>query len=495
MDKFNDIWKNRFNDGDTPVGDWNTPDQVVWESILPHVAPQKRDRTLVFWLLGILLIGLLFLGYFTLIHYNKKHALNTDLPFTTTIKDDILVNTEVEKEYNIQHIGKEIENEKSSNTAEISTSLANKKEIITRVKKGRSVPVHMEKGKELHANKTSKSNKAAPHLKSELVVDRINESTININAEKFNMEKEGFLNIEKDQIDKSKNITDLALLPNKKLEILNFNKKEVLPQKVKSEFSGNVKSKNIVFGIRTGVEFLQHKISASYQSDLAPFDFNYTDNAGWFTAVDVQVPLNKFLDITGSIQYESVETSSGHNSNLAYSISDEENSNSNDYTLNLATPYGLSEAKFRFNRNEDIGTDEVDLLVDFHSQHTLRNLTLPIGIKIYPLGKRQRYIPFAKIGFGTNYLFDISNSIQSIDTHHDAITYTSKGSSDFESPNLNNWHFDLQLGLGFGYYITNKFQLNLYYNWSRGLNPVFEQGNYQTRLDRHYLSIGLLNTF
>ena len=34
MDKFNDIRKNRFNEGDTPVGDWNMPDAAVWESIL-----------------------------------------------------------------------------------------------------------------------------------------------------------------------------------------------------------------------------------------------------------------------------------------------------------------------------------------------------------------------------------------------------------------------------------------------------------------------------
>jgi len=33
MDRFNDIWKNRFNAEEVPVDDWSSPGDAVWSSI------------------------------------------------------------------------------------------------------------------------------------------------------------------------------------------------------------------------------------------------------------------------------------------------------------------------------------------------------------------------------------------------------------------------------------------------------------------------------
>jgi len=49
----------------------------------------------------------------------------------------------------------------------------------------------------------------------------------------------------------------------------------------------------------------------------------------------------------------------------------------------------------------------------------------------------------------------------------------------------------MRLGLGLDYNITNSIQVNLNMDWSRGLNPIFEQENYNTKINRYRLSFGL----
>ena len=73
MDRFDDIWKNRFNEEEFSEGDWNTPDEKVWEGIVPHV--DAKDDRRPFWMIllgigivAILLLSILFLGYNILAH-------------------------------------------------------------------------------------------------------------------------------------------------------------------------------------------------------------------------------------------------------------------------------------------------------------------------------------------------------------------------------------------------------------------------------------------
>jgi hypothetical protein len=59
MDRFDDIWKNRFNEEEFPVGDWNSPDEEVWKAISDEAVPKNNNRrALWFWLSlgGILLL-------------------------------------------------------------------------------------------------------------------------------------------------------------------------------------------------------------------------------------------------------------------------------------------------------------------------------------------------------------------------------------------------------------------------------------------------------
>jgi len=226
---------------------------------------------------------------------------------------------------------------------------------------------------------------------------------------------------------------------------------------------------------------------------LSPFDFNYQDSWGWQTNFSLNFELNNYADAFVGLQFDQVKTTSGHNSELQYNVLEEENPSDplNGYALSLATPYGLSGATFNFNRGQNLAANEVDLVVDFNSEHLIRNWSLPIGTAIYPLGKKRKFIPSATIGFGINYLAQITNKIQSIETHHDAIQYDDSGTSTFVSPDLEKWHFDYRLGLNAKYELKRNLHLQLNYDWTRGLNPIFKFENYETKIDRHQISLGL----
>jgi opacity protein-like surface antigen len=113
---------------------------------------------------------------------------------------------------------------------------------------------------------------------------------------------------------------------------------------------------------------------------------------------------------------------------------------------------------------------------------------------VYPIGRKQLFTPAVTLGFGFNYLSSIANSVNYIETNHDAIQYDAEGSV-FAQPSINNWHYDIRLGLGFQYRLNTYLQVQLSYDWTRGLNPIFQQEAYETRIDRHHLSVGLIKSF
>lgn len=481
MDRFDDIWKNRFNEEEFSESDWNTPDENVWEGIIPRVDPQKDKRSLLVIWLGVGIISILLVSILTL-DKNKK---------TSTIETasfENLIPAPTEPTYKIAIIKDD-------------TSEQNQKPLKNNSTEMLSEPLEVDDSpKNIYiksSNKTSlksniktvvfSNNISADSISNEINPARDEQSTLSISKK---LEKV----IQTDGM-KDKTIgKNVISVPS--LNMFLSRGKEIHPIQFSSEFETTKKIK-YTLGAGTGATFWQHRISNDYANDLSPFDFNYQDAWGWQTSLSLNVAMNNYFDAYVGFQFEQVQTTSGHNSDLTYNVLEEDNPSNplNGYALNLATPYGLSGATFNFNRGQTLASDEVDLLVDFNSEHLIRNFSMPIGTVIYPLGKKRKFVPTANLGFGVNYLAQISNKIQSVETHHDAIQYDDSGSSTFVSPDLQKWHFDYRLGLGLKYEVQRNLHLQLNYNWIRGLNPIFKLENYETRIDRHQISIGLSKSF
>ncbi|MFK7774796.1 MAG: autotransporter outer membrane beta-barrel domain-containing protein [Saprospiraceae bacterium] len=483
MDRFDDIWKNRFNEEDFSDSDWNTPDEDVWEGILPHVDPEKDKRSLwMIWLglgigISILLISILTLNKNSQISTNELDSFGTLISETTEPSNTITTNG----------IGNNISNPNQEPLTNKSTQIINEALTInvspTKTNKINSSNTYLKSKTQTVFNSTISTDLTPTEINSE----RNGTSTLSTSKKLENVILEDGM---KNKIFEENLISIPSL--NMFLSVDNF----VHPIHISPEFETKDK-RMFSFGFRTGATFWKHRISNDYTSDLSPFDFNYQDGLGWQASFSLNYELNNYFDVFANLQYEQVKTTSGHNSNLTYSVLEEDNSSDplNGYALSLATPYGLSGATFNFNRGQALASDEVNLLVDFNSEHMIRNLSIPVGVAIYPFGKNQKFIPSARLGFGVNYLAQISNKIQSIETHHDAIQYDDSGSSTFVSPDLEKWHFDYRLGLGLKYELQRNLHLQVNYDWTRGLNPIYKFENYETRIDRHQVSIGLTRSF
>jgi len=371
MDKFNDIWKNRFNEGDTPLGDWNTPDDAVWDNILPHV-PVKKDNRRKWWLLSLLILAGLVLIYFSLVKTGANKTTTFKDPKTVVNTSNVLANLQektplTSKATSENSLGNKILDTDERLNKKVKPILKDNKLSVVEIKKYKS-PTTTTK-----TLPTENADKLIVATENPLVTPSSDEPL-------------------EEEIQIEEQLDDLSILPLRNMMLQYEPAILALPAEVKVNLE---KSPKPILNLKTsvGAVLWQHKISEQYTSDLAPFDFNYSDDMGWAVNLEIQLPVNKYLDVSGGLQYEQIETSSGHNSALTYKVAVEQEETTNDYNLDLATPYGLSQASFRFDRVENVSDGTIDLLVDFHSQHTIRNLSIPVGVKIFPLGKQKRFVP------------------------------------------------------------------------------------------------------
>jgi len=489
--RFDDIWKDRFNEEQLPVDDWNTPDDEVWKGILPHVTPKKEKKRRWWWLWfgwGSALV--LMTVVFTLFDNNKN---------TISAVEEV-------EENEVANTRNSISSTHDSNVVSTGINLSNSKSPVVEIEsKNMSVNISPSKANEIknYNNKNVEPYKSS-HINLDVPISKTIITDTRNDVKSVSPETSSSFKIFKNK-KALKPSLDGKNEMSEKLSISNLSSLEILLQKRNLPIHDLPDLKwsdidivppsygKIAIGFSTGAVFWKHRISENYTTLLSPFDFNYKDALGWQAALDVKFEISDFLEGTIGFQYEQINTESGHNSDITYSIDDEEDVNNplNGYALSLATPYGLSGATFNFIRNQDIGANSADLTVDFHSSHVIKNISIPVGLNIFPFGKKNKWIPSAHIEFGTNYLASISNNIQSIETHHDAIQFDDSGTSTFVSPELEKWHFDYRLGLGVTYHLNSKSSLRFNYNWSRGINPIFQQEDFNTRIDRHHLSVGL----
>ncbi|MCG8328451.1 MAG: hypothetical protein MI974_12230 [Chitinophagales bacterium] len=475
MDSFDDIWRNRFNTNKVDESEWNVPDDGVWEGVASYIEADKRKRRVFIILLLaflLLLTGILAGAY-----------LNTKTP----VSIEQLTPREQQKKYPEQLLimvdslfsYKVIPGKLPTNyQSDLQTTLKSLSE---------NNPIT-----EFSNNQNSKSTKAISrsansYVSSTTVVSQKNKAAIQAKTHEKRMvfiEENSLTEI----LGTIKRLPTLSSLITYEEEVLDMrNLKPIEPR-------STANSRKWSITLASGSTLLKHRISEKYSSDLSPFDFNYSDEWGWHTKLQLKFVLNNRLDIYTGLKYEQLSSTSGHNSSLNYNPDAENTSMNNVYALSLATPYGLSDASFILSRNQDLAED-VELLVDFKSNHRLHNYSIPLGVSFYPFGKKGNIQPGIELGLGINYLSTINNQIKSIDTHHDAIQYANSDETAYNAPVFKNWHFDYHIGAGIAYQITHTINANLNFNFSRGITPIFEQENYHTRIDRYSLGLGLAKRF
>lgn len=500
MDRFDDIWKNRFNEQDLPDSDWISPDNKVWEGILKEVDTPKKEkrRFLIWWISGFALIILTALWLFMeqpMIENSTKKINQTALEnstLTVTRKDE---EKDIEDQATITGTATQTEIQ-----AEQPSQLANKR--TERVLQKNANVSQQKTSKNLTQLTSIESSDAVSATDLETIHELVNGlHAIDQNAEEVIPEmptvKDLTVSRRSNHFASKKSVgKGISQLPSLNLTSLLAPERneEAWPFQIVPLPTIVAPPKRWRLGFHLGAVHWKHRITDRFREDFAAFDFNYTDTWGWQATMDLAIPINSWLEWSTGIQYEAVQNTSGHNSPLDYRLDREDGSASNAYALSLATPYGLAPAEFSFKREQDLTNEEVDLLVDFQSKHTLRNFSVPVGFSIYPLGQRKRIIPKLNVGIGVNYIAGMANEIDFIQTHHDAILLAKETAVVMEQ-DFEKWHLDYRLGLGVQVHLSQHLRLDLGYNWVRGINPVFKLDEYSTHIDRHLLSVGLSRSF
>ncbi|MEM9820073.1 MAG: hypothetical protein AAF985_03340 [Bacteroidota bacterium] len=480
MDRFDDIWKNRFNEEELPDADWIAPGDQVWRGITQEIKPEKPKRK--WWIFVILFIG--GLALLAGILGNKQQI--DHLEFVAD-KNTTFVNAASPK-----------------NNLELEDTRDDRKNVH---EKYSSVTQIQNSG-------VTKENRGSAKQQ----ISKVSETALNYNnsiqesTENYVVQKQKIPTAQLEE-----NITVLesgeGVKKEQAVEIL-FGEHEVgdLQPLTLSSLSGIAvvaapkplgqlspvetmelpnKKAPIRFGISGGAIHWKHRISEDYIKDFAAFDFNYTNQWGWQISGEIDWIFNDYFALTSGVQYQRIQTSSGHNSPLTYNTSlERDGERNNDYALSLATPYGLAPAEFSFLRKQEIGSASLGLLVDFNSNHTIHNLSIPVGITVFPLGQQRAFSPHVNVAFGMNYIAGLDNEIESIQTNHDAIRFV-KETSQLDRQEVETLHYDLRLGAGFNYRLSKTMGVHFQYQWMRGLNPLFQVEDYATKIDRHLLTLGL----
>ena len=503
MDRFDDIWKNRFNEKQVPAEDWAMPDEVVWDNIAVGIAGKRKRRSLFFWLpfVGGGMV-LLVLGFLV--------VQNTAGPLDNLLQDHIDSN-----------VSGKVESVDSKSNPIVFGSIESAKQQSPDLEK-----INISESKVIQANLSVVNKKGLEFKKASSELNSQSRKTKNIDREEQDIiQKDKFANSDdsfisfanennsnlvieqkiSDTIDLEKKITvasnnreirvlnKVDFLPNLNIEkfnkgkfVLDINFHNILRQ------SGiqSIKNKELwSIAANGGVVYWQNRISDQYQSDLSPFDFNYSNNFGFLFDLNLERKLNSKLSFGLGLSYETVITTSGHNSEISYNKSAELVPAHNAYELNLATPYGLNQANFLLFRNTEVSDEELDLVVDFESKHSIQNLSLPLSMTYHAVDAKRLKVGFS-LGLGVNYLLDIKNEISLIDTHHSSIEHVVGDKDQFVSPEISKWHFDIRPQIKFEYSLKHNTRLSLHYRWIRGLNPIFEMDKYSTSVDRHQLTLG-----
>ena len=494
MDRFDDIWKNRFNEKQVPAEEWSLPDDAIWNNIAAGIEVKKKRRPWAFWLPYFGGVTLIISMLFFLSEYKASNS-KSDFDFEKITNLNVVPqNSNDQQTVNVSTT----ENETSQDLFKISktkntyskASHTNNESLLNK-KKANKQSDNLNQTNNKQFNKPSITPKTTLQKSGTELILR--SSTVGLDITPKQLSRVDKLKGNKSEsealnfvaVDKPLSRLILKELESKSGGLdLNINHVHV------NDFNKNPWN----IEMNSGVVFWQNRISDQYQSDLSPFDFNYTDDFGWVSSLQLDKKINNRLSISTSLAYERVVSQSGHNSSINYNKSNEEVTTHNNYELNLATPYGLSAANFLLFRNTEIAEEVVDLTVDFKSKHTIQNLSLPVQVN-YAAIKNQRFNMGLSVGFGINYLLGIKNEIGLISTNHSAIEHVEGTNDSFLSPEINEWHFDLRSGISLEYSIRRNTRLGLNYNWIHGLNPIFDADQYTNRINRHQLTLGIRKYF
>lgn len=526
---------------ETPALDWCSPSDQVWTAVSKEVFPPKDRRVFAWWWvgLGLVLIGAIMFIYFVAAgsvltsdiqssaNANKQQILSSsassleknNIAHETTSNGTILELGDSQIEVGSKDQAGEEDETLNDETLAASTSNAPTNLATARTLSQKMVSPSYEdnaRGNLLKSESTSNANantKSVLPAENELPIGRT-ETSEAINKEKFAgtllgsvqpiagndqkdmssieaFSKRASTGLENALVESSGD--KIVALSKLGAGILNAENEVELKPFVEKPIE-LLNSSAYSWRISSGAFEWNHNISDAFTNDLSAFDFNYLDSYGVFIRLDLQRSVSPLFAFAIGVELDRVKIESGHNSLLDYLLDDEVGGlKENDYKLDLATPYGLMPASFKFFRDDALASD-ANLLVDFNNEHLIYNLRSPITFTLTPFRRMKKWQLGLDAGLGFNYIAQLSNRAQSIVTNHSQI-HLQDSSVTLSDQNIKRFHLDVFGAAFVERRFNDRWALRMYYEHNWGQSKLFELGAYHTKIDRRYFGIGLSKTF
>ncbi|GEM_PF-2123966 len=505
MDRFDEIWRNRFQQEEIEPAPWNTPGENVWKAVEKGVLLEKRRRRkpFIFLLLGALALGatLLYLG-----------LQNGELAETTGIGTEngvtiSLQSEEINPEFLSVKTPAETESAPVDKTGETGDLMASQtsvsgepfisnEELEGSIPASESIMTTAEQvAFEIDGQPSAISDESTGSLRDQSRLYRQNTDLMSFGESLIPADGGGFL---------SKNIFEGSttgfsaiekLLP-RELSLFSPGEIDNLQENIHLTIPDNTETpsddlKLFGAGLRTGVAVWATNVNSTYREDLAAFDFDFSRrDLGWFAGLELFYSLNSKLDFSAGFIYERATGSSSHNSSLKYGVSSEDpQSHSHNYSELVATPFGFASAEFSLIRNSEVEGDEIDLLADFESEHTIENYSFPLTMRLFPLERTGNFTPFITAGVGINRLSVVQNTLKKVDPGHEAFDFKPLESNTNLTTELQQTHIDARLSLGLNANFGENWSANLSIEYIQGMSKIFESGPYYSRINRGWISI------
>jgi len=244
--------------------------------------------------------------------------------------------------------------------------------------------------------------------------------------------------------------------------------------------------------LTSGAIYWMNNPNQALQTALEPAGFFENSAWGWQTQLSLSVPLTNRWSLQTGLGYSSVEFSSGHNSELNYTVENEIVKGKNDIDLTIATPLGFVNSQIGLTR-DDAWDSDASFLADIITNQRIQSIQVPVSLAYtLPINNKWSITPSA--GISALILTDVQSGVANVATHHNHIHYVSSMLNQ-EIQYLNTMSLDIQVGLGISRHLTRNIQLGVSGNYTHGMTPIFSNNEFRTSRSVINIQTGISYSF
>lgn len=452
--------------------DWLMPSDDVFDAIegaiYPDENPRKRILPFWFWLIPFLLIvgGVLFLS-----NVDKEDDLLTNNfeghTSEVTLKEE-LYSTEISEEVGVSEQG-EISNEYVYSVASVENVSVNAE--ITNQKDTRLTGSDFT----LNQNENIVSSNAIVGFDFKSLSDKFTGDVASAESRTLSS-----------VLSTRDSYSEIHKFINQTLFVTRSDDWITPPSKVNTITALSVNQNDWFVKFSAGMSRWNFNLNNNYLVALQPADFSHTDGSGYYFEFSIEKNISSRVSVGLSASFDRDQFESGHNSVINYDLSTEDNDQTKDFALSMASPLGFLESNIVVARNVD-ASNNTNLIVDLDNKHTAINFDLGLyaDVRLFDYGN---FSLSSQIGGGMNYLSHVSNTLDRFNT--------SEAGFDSQSSRIISDQSDLRrvrsyfnIGLNLGYDWSSNTSVGLSYQFRRDINSVYESGDFSTLIQRQMSGI------